>query len=73
MAEELASFLATPTGRVLVLRLAAAKPPFTSMRDANLRLVESGRVEGYEDALTKLISHTEFSHEQGKPALEDES
>lgn len=63
MAEELASFLATATGRVLVLRLAAQKPLFSTMQDANRRLVESGRVEGYEEALVKLINHTEFRHD----------
>lgn len=60
MAEELAAFLDTPSGRVLVLRLAAQKPLYSTMQDANRRLVESGKAEGYEDALFKLIQHREF-------------
>jgi len=73
MAEELASFLAKPAGRTLVLRLAASKPLFSSMRDANVRLVESGRAEGYDEALAKLISHTEFRREEPSSATEDQS
>lgn len=60
MAEELAAFLDTPAGRVLVLRLAAQKPLYSTMQDANRRLVESGKAEGYEEALFKLIQHREF-------------
>lgn len=60
MAEETGAFLASNTGKQLLQRLLYLRPVFSGSADPNKRLIESGIVEGYEQALIELQKLTEL-------------
>jgi hypothetical protein len=63
MAEETKAFLDSPVGRTLLLKLAYSRPQYSSFSVPEKRLIESGTLEGYEQALLELQRSTVIAFE----------
>lgn len=61
MAEETKAFLDSPAGRLLMQKLAYSRPQYATFSSSERRLVESGVLEGYEQALVELQKSTVFA------------
>lgn len=56
-AKNLSDFLNSPTGERLVAKLLFERPSYGDRLD---RLVESGKIEGYQDAIENIFSYCEL-------------